>query len=90
MSRLSEQGSRIFQQTLELSDDERALLVTEIVATLPDPPDQADDDLSPAQLAEIQRRLDDLDRGVTKAIPWSEARLQIEARLAAVRAQRAG
>lgn len=90
MSRLSEQGSRIFQQTLELSDDERALLVTEIVATLPDPADQADDDLSPAQLAELQRRLDHRDRGVTKPIPWSEARLQIEARLAAVRAQRTG
>jgi putative addiction module component (TIGR02574 family) len=90
MSKLSEQGSRVFQQALELPDDERVLLVTEIVATLADPADQADEDLSPAQMAELQRRFEDLDRGVTKTIPWPEARLRIEARLQAVRAQRGG
>lgn len=90
MSRRSEQVARVFQQALELSDDERALLVTELVATLPDPTDQDDSDLSPSQLAELQQRCDDLSRGAVKVVPWQEARAQIEARLRAVRNQRGG
>ena len=90
MPRLSEQGERVFQQALTLSPDERALLVTELVATLPDPIDQADEDLSPVQLAELRRREDELERGVATVVPWPQARTQIEARLQAVRASRVG
>lgn len=88
MSRRSEQVARVFQQALELSDDDRALLVTELVATLPGPTDQDDADLSPSQRAELQKRCDELSAGAVKAVPWQQARTQIDARLQAVRNQR--
>lgn len=88
MPRPSEQVERVFQQALSLSDDERAWLVAELVATLPEPTDQDDGDLSPQQRAELQQRFDDLGRGVTVVVPWTQARLQIEGRLRAVREPR--
>ena len=67
-------------QALELSRPDRATLARDLIASLDEPLDPAQD-VETAWFAEIERRVADLDAGVARTIPWDEARKQIVERL---------
>jgi putative addiction module component (TIGR02574 family) len=65
---------RLLEEALGLPDHDRAALAARLIESL-DP--DADDDAPAAWGDEVRRRLDELDRGEVRGIPWSEARLMI-------------
>jgi putative addiction module component (TIGR02574 family) len=67
-------------QALELSREERAKLARELLASLDEPLDD-DRDVEAAWLAEIERRIAEVDAGRASPVPWPEARERILARL---------
>ena len=62
---------RLLEEALRLSNHERAALAASLIESL-DP--DVDDDTTAAWDDEVRRRLDELDRGESTGIPWSEAR----------------
>lgn len=64
----------LFRAALELDAKDRAELVALLLDSLEQP---QDDGVEAAWLAEIERRVNDLDSGVTTSIPWEQARGQI-------------
>jgi putative addiction module component (TIGR02574 family) len=64
----------LLQTALQLSESERADLASSLIESLDQP---FDSDAREAWAAEIQRRLEELDSGVVKPIPWEEARKMI-------------
>ena len=70
----------LLEQALELSRPDRATLARDLIASLDEPLEPAED-VEAAWLAEIERRMDDLDAGRTHAVPWEQARQRILARL---------
>ncbi len=61
---------RVLDDALKLSEKDRA----EVAAKLIDSLDAEDEDeIEAAWAAEIQKRVDELDQGKVKAIPWSKA-----------------
>ena len=64
----------LFRAALELDAEDRAELVALLLDSLEWP---QDDGVEAAWLAEIERRVNDLDAGITKTIPWEQARAQI-------------
>jgi putative addiction module component (TIGR02574 family) len=65
---------RVFEEALGLPPDARAALAAELIATLDD---EVDPDAEAAWSEEIRRRLDEIDTGTVRPIPWSEARRRI-------------
>jgi putative addiction module component (TIGR02574 family) len=65
---------------LELPRPDRASLAHDLIASLDEPSEPADD-VDAAWLTEIERRMADVDAGRVTTVPWSEARKQILARL---------
>jgi putative addiction module component (TIGR02574 family) len=65
---------RVFEDALQLPPEARAALAAELIATLDE---EADPDAEAAWSEEIRRRLDEVDRGAVRPIPWSEARRRI-------------
>ena len=61
---------------------ERITQPIELIASLDDP---ADDGVEAAWLAEVERRLQEVDRGTAKCEPWEAVRARIAARLHANR-----
>jgi len=59
---------------LRLPSEQRAALAGELIQSL-DP--QVDENAEAAWSLEIQRRLDRLDSGLAKTVPWAEARRRI-------------
>lgn len=71
---MTKQALELLQKALALSDEERASLAGSLLESLDAP---ADDDVEAAWHAEIARRIDDLDSGRSKTVPWEEVRAQI-------------
>jgi putative addiction module component (TIGR02574 family) len=71
---MGELPNKLLQEALKLSTEERAALATALLATLDGP---ADPDLEAAWVAEIERRLVEIDTGTLKPVPWPEARASI-------------
>ncbi len=69
-------------QALRLPPEERADVAKSLIASLDDP---ADEDVEAAWLAEVERRLQDVDRGTAKFEPWEVVRARLAARLRANR-----
>jgi putative addiction module component (TIGR02574 family) len=67
-------SQQLLQSALALPEGARADLAAELIASL-DP--TIDADYEAAWSDEIKRRLDLLDSGAVKAIPWQEARTRI-------------
>jgi putative addiction module component (TIGR02574 family) len=67
---------QLLDQALRLSDEERAALAGELIQSLDA---EVDADAEAAWSAEIRRRLERLDAGTARTIPWSEARGRIHA-----------
>jgi putative addiction module component (TIGR02574 family) len=65
----------ILEAALRLPHDERALLANRLLESLE--PVFASPEIEAAWAAEIKRRLDDLDSGREKTIPWEQARRMI-------------
>ena len=72
----------IIDSALELPREERARVAREIIASLDDP---ADRDVDAAWLAEVERRLDEVDRGTAALVPWDTVRERAAERLRAAR-----
>ena len=72
----------VLAQALQLPREERADVAKLLIASLDDP---ADEGVEAAWLAEVERRLQDVDRGTAKLEPWEVVRTRIAARLRANR-----
>lgn len=64
----------LLAEALQLPPEQRAALAGELIHSLDT---QIDEDAEAAWSAEIRRRLDRLDSGLAKTVPWSEARRRI-------------
>jgi putative addiction module component (TIGR02574 family) len=67
---------QLLTEALRLSDEERAALAGELIQSLEK---EVDSDAEAAWAAEIRARLEQVDAGTAKTIPWSEARRRIHA-----------
>jgi putative addiction module component (TIGR02574 family) len=67
-------SKRLLEEALHLPAEERAALAGALIESLDL---DVDEDVEAAWSAEIGRRLERVDAGVAKAIPWSEARRRI-------------
>ena len=72
----------VLAQALQLPPEERADVAKHLIASLDDP---ADEGVEAAWLAEVERRLQDVDRGTANFDPWEVVRARIAARLRANR-----
>lgn len=72
----------IIDGALQLPREERARVAREIIASLDGPADQ---DADAAWLAEVERRLDEVERGAAAFVPWDTVRQRVTERLRAVR-----
>jgi putative addiction module component (TIGR02574 family) len=70
----SKRVRRVLSEAMELTEEERLDVATELLATLDGPDSAMDDD---AWLAEIRRRAERVARGESTAIPWTQAKQQI-------------
>jgi putative addiction module component (TIGR02574 family) len=61
----------VLKAAMQLSADERARLAESLLDTL-DPADESE--AESAWAAEISRRSDEIEKGLVKAIPWSQVR----------------
>ncbi len=65
---------KVLEEALRLPAEARAALAGHLLESLDD---SVDEDVELAWSKEIARRIDDLDRGKVKTVPWSVARRQI-------------
>lgn len=70
--------TRLLENALQLSDQERADLAVSLIDSL-DP--AVDSDWEAAWDAEIERRVKELDEGSVKTVPWSDVRKRLRGRL---------
>jgi putative addiction module component (TIGR02574 family) len=66
---------QLFEEALRLPPEARAALAGELIDSLD--VDDVDGDAEAEWGAEIRRRLQEVDSGTVKAVPWSEARRRI-------------
>lgn len=71
---MTQQASSLFQEALRLPEGDRADLAAKLIDSL-DP--TADEGVDFAWAAEIKQRVQDLETGQVKGIPWPEARRMI-------------
>jgi putative addiction module component (TIGR02574 family) len=69
--------SDILKKALELPQEARAALAGSLLESL----DETVDESAEAWSLEIARRMDDLDSGKAKTVPWAEVRRQISSLL---------
>ncbi|WP_437917491.1 addiction module protein [Sorangium sp. So ce302] len=67
---------------MQLPPEERADVAKRLIASLDGP---ADEDVEAAWLAEVERRLQDVDRGTASVEPWDVVRERLATRLRATR-----
>jgi putative addiction module component (TIGR02574 family) len=72
----------VLAEALQLSPEERADVAKHLIASLDGP---ADEDVDAAWLAEVERRLQDVDRGTAKVEPWDAVRERLAKHLRANR-----
>ena len=65
---------KVLEEALRLPAEARAALAGHLLESLDD---AVDEDVEMAWSKEIARRIDDLNRGKVKTVPWSVARRQI-------------
>jgi putative addiction module component (TIGR02574 family) len=67
-------AKQLYENALQLPDSERSELAAWLIESL-DP--EVDHDVEEAWNVEIARRIDELDSGAVRAVPWPEARRMI-------------
>ena len=60
---------RIVAEVAQLSDEEKQQVADQILQLVPN-----ERDIAALWMKEAERRFEELDKGLVKAIPWSEAR----------------
>jgi len=78
MAQMTPEVSRLLEQALTLSVEEQEALADSLISNLGG---KVDDGLVAAWQDEIQRRIEDLDSGKAKAVPWEEVRTRNLAKL---------
>jgi putative addiction module component (TIGR02574 family) len=68
----------VFRDAAELSESDRAALAGLLIESLET---EADPDVEAAWAAEIERRVQELEAGTVKSIPWEEVRQRLLDRL---------
>ena len=68
---MTTERNSLFTAALELPSDDRVELAERLWESLDDRPA---DKIENAWAEEIERRISDIDAGITKAVPWEEAR----------------
>src|SRR5260370_28804248 len=74
---MTQQASELLQKALSLSEEERAELACALIESLDATVDEAAD---AAWNQEIARRIEDLDSGKAKTIPWEVVRSRISSK----------
>jgi len=69
-------SKQLLVEALRLPEEERAALAGELIGSLET---EVDSDAEAAWSAEIRARLDQLNAGTARTVPWSEARRRIHA-----------
>ena len=75
---MTQQASELLQKALSLSEEERAELAGSLIESLDPAVDEA---AEAAWNQEIARRIDDLDSGGAKTVPWETVRSRISSKL---------
>lgn len=71
---MSKDGTELLERVLALPERERAAFAERLLESLDGPPDP---DADAAWQDEIARRLDEIDSGAVKLIPWESIREEI-------------
>jgi putative addiction module component (TIGR02574 family) len=75
---MTQQASELLQKALSLSEEERAELAGSLLESLDAGVDEA---AEAAWNQEIARRIEDLDSGKVKTVPWDTIRVKISSKL---------
>ncbi len=73
---MSMTAKEIITEALSLSSTERARIAEELISSLED---DIDEDVEKAWQAEINRRIDEVESGSVKCIPWEEVLQKLRA-----------
>jgi putative addiction module component (TIGR02574 family) len=71
---MTDKSQAIVEQALKLSPTERAEVAEKLIGSLDEVPDT---DVEQAWQEEIQKRLQQIDRGEVKTIPWEEVQRRL-------------
>lgn len=71
---MTEQVRQVLDLALKLTPGQRAELMAELAASLDD------EELDPAWLAEIDRRIEEVEQGADRGASWSDVKARIRAR----------
>ena len=64
----------LYKKSLDLNERERAALAARLIESLDT---ETEEGVEAAWLAEIERRMEDLDSGKVQSIPWEEVRARL-------------
>ena len=78
MAQMSPELSRVLEQALALSTQERGLIIDRLIKSLDDEPSEAG--VEEAWAAEIKSRIDDIESGKVEMIPGEEVLRRLAAR----------
>lgn len=79
MPRMTPEASEVLAKAMQLSAQERELIIDELVESLDDGP--SEDGAEEAWSQEIKRRVDEIRSGKVKMIPGEEVERQLAARM---------
>jgi len=71
---MSTQVIELFRKASDLPESDRALLAGLLIESLEAEPD---DEVEKAWLDEVERRVEQLNSGATKTIPWEEVKMRL-------------
>jgi len=71
---MSAQVIELFRKASDLPESDRALLAGLLIESLEAEPD---DEVEKAWLDEVERRVEQLDSGATKTVPWEEVKMRL-------------
>ena len=74
---MNTQSQEILRSALSLSEHERAEIAASLIQSLDT---QTDEDVDAAWAAEIQRRVESIDRGDAQLIPWDDVMREMRER----------
>jgi putative addiction module component (TIGR02574 family) len=79
-NRMTQEATELLKKALTLSPEERAQLVDSLLESL-DEPREDPGVVEAAWNDEIRRRIDELDSGKSKTVPWEDVRRRASAKL---------
>jgi putative addiction module component (TIGR02574 family) len=79
---MSKRSDRLLEEALALTPEERADVAATLLESLDE---QEDDGVEEAWAREIERRIQDVESGRVKTVPWSEVRRRLRQAINATR-----